>query len=333
MEQGLGRRATLTDRGIWAYVALAFVLVLAHAPVAAGQSPGRATITAGPSGQTTETAARFEFRATRFTALSSFECSLDGSGWTACQSPVTYGSLAPGSHEFSVRMVGPFSDATPDRRAWTILPPARPTPIPTPRPGASPTPTPAPSPSATPGPDPKPGGSPGAKPTPTPKPSKPSGSRSCADSATSVRSLSPTQARQSVLCLLNVERRLRGRAPLRRSPLLERAAARHARDMVARSYFSHVSPSGTRLARRIERVGYLRRARRWEVGEILAWMRPVPTPAGVVEAWMQSPPHRSTLLALLFREAGVGIAQGVPFTPRDQGATFAVEFGRLSGRR
>ena len=48
----------------------------------------------------------------------------------------------------------------------------------------------------------------------------------------------------------------RGNAPrLRQSAALKRAAKAHADDMVARNYFSHVSPSGSRVINRVGAVG------------------------------------------------------------------------------
>jgi len=52
------------------------------------------------------------------------------------------------------------------------------------------------------------------------------------------------------------------------------------------------------------------------------------TPAGMVRAWMHSPPHRRIMLTRAFRKAGVGVA---PALPRELGrgslgATYAMEF-------
>lgn len=138
----------------------------------------------------------------------------------------------------------------------------------------------------------------------------------------------PTAGAPSVtLCLINVERRARGLAPLHANARLARAAQRHAADMVARAYFSHVSPSGRSFGDRLRRAGYARQCAWWG-GETLAWgtgsMR---SPASRVSAWMHSPPHRAILLGAGYREAGIGIAAGAP-TGGSSGATYVGEFGR-----
>lgn len=51
-----------------------------------------------------------------------FECQLDGGGYTTCTSGVSYSGLADGSHTFAVRAVDPVGnvDATPATSTWTI---------------------------------------------------------------------------------------------------------------------------------------------------------------------------------------------------------------------
>jgi large repetitive protein len=52
-----------------------------------------------------------------------FQCNLDGAGWTACSSPQDY-SLPSGSHTFAVRStIGTTTDPVGDSRTWTIQPP------------------------------------------------------------------------------------------------------------------------------------------------------------------------------------------------------------------
>jgi uncharacterized protein YkwD len=132
----------------------------------------------------------------------------------------------------------------------------------------------------------------------------------------------------ATLCLINVERRARGLAPLSANATLARAARRHATDMVLHAYFSHVTPGGLTFTDRLRNVGYLRRGCSWSAGEALAWGTGAEmTPASRVAAWMESPPHRALLLGRGFREAGLGIVPGVP-SDRAAGLTYAGEFGR-----
>ena len=53
------------------------------------------------------------------------------------------------------------------------------------------------------------------------------------------------------------------------------------------------------------------------------------TPAGIVTAWMHSPPHREIILTAAFRDAGAGVVPAVPsvIAPGAPGATYAIEFG------
>jgi hypothetical protein len=78
------------------------------------------TITSNPPALTTSTSAAFTFTSTD--AGSSFECQLDGSGFSACTSPQSYTSLADGSHTFSVRATDPAgnTDATAATHTWTV---------------------------------------------------------------------------------------------------------------------------------------------------------------------------------------------------------------------
>ena len=134
-------------------------------------------------------------------------------------------------------------------------------------------------------------------------------------------------APSTTLCLVNAERRAHGLAPLTANARLARAAQRHARDMVARSYFSHVSLSGSSFTDRLRRVNYARRCG-WSAGEALAWgTGTFASPASRVAAWLRSPAHRAILLNPVYREAGIGIAIGTP-PDRSSGATYAGEFGR-----
>src|SRR5215216_2755889 len=59
----------------------------------------------------------------------------------------------------------------------------------------------------------------------------------------------------AALCLVNQERTTRGLKPLKSNRHLARAAGGHARDMVARGYFSHDSMTGASFVDRIRRAG------------------------------------------------------------------------------
>src|SRR5205814_7786575 len=89
-------------------------------------TPPETTIDSGPSATTNETTAIFTCSASEVGAT--FECRLDGSEYSACNSPRTYVSLAAGAHSFYVRARDTSGnvDATPAERTWTVSPPPPP---------------------------------------------------------------------------------------------------------------------------------------------------------------------------------------------------------------
>jgi uncharacterized protein YkwD len=132
---------------------------------------------------------------------------------------------------------------------------------------------------------------------------------------------------RAVLCLQQMERRRHGLRSLRSRRTLQIAATAHARDMVRRRYFGHVSPDGTDPLRRALAAGY-RGAHRTGVGEnILSWASPL-TPAEVVSKWMASPPHRRDILRRNWKDVGVALIRASASGSR--GVTVVVEFGRRS---
>ena len=133
---------------------------------------------------------------------------------------------------------------------------------------------------------------------------------------------------RATLCTLNAQRARFGLRPLKLNKRLSRAARRHARDMVRRRYFAHDSLGGGSFVDRIRRTGYLASARRWAVGENLAWgTRSSSAPRAITRMWMNSPGHRANILSPSFREVGIGLALGAPRGTGGPAATYATEFG------
>jgi uncharacterized protein YkwD len=134
----------------------------------------------------------------------------------------------------------------------------------------------------------------------------------------------------AVLCLINVERSRHGLAPVTSSALLGRAASTHSSDMVRRKYFSHVTPSGQDLRKRVARTGYLRGSRCPVLGETIAWGSDLfATPAELVKDLIASPPHRQIVLDRRYRDVGVGLALGAPMDGMGEaGSTLSLNFGR-----
>ena len=139
--------------------------------------------------------------------------------------------------------------------------------------------------------------------------------------------------RRATLCLLNAERRKHGLPALHSNQALARVAATYSRQMVAKRFFGHVSPSGGTLERRIGPTAYASGARRWNVGENLAWgTGQLGTPATTMKHWMHSPGHRANILRRSYRDIGIGIAVGIPehLPGAPLGLTYTTEFGRRS---
>jgi len=87
------------------------------------------TIDSQPTDPTSATGASFAFSASE--GGSTFECELDGGGFSACATPRSYSSLADGSYTFKVRATdaGGNTDATPAAFTWLVdtTPPSAPT--------------------------------------------------------------------------------------------------------------------------------------------------------------------------------------------------------------
>ena len=150
----------------------------------------------------------------------------------------------------------------------------------------------------------------------------------CPAAATQPSPATVRVVRRTTLCLLNRERSRHGLPRLRSNGRLRRSATKYSRLMAGADFFSHVSPSGTTMLKRIKRAGYLKGARGFAVGENLAWgggslARPVET----VRAWMNSPGHRANILNRRFREIGIGVATGAPVPGVHDAATYTTHFG------
>jgi uncharacterized protein YkwD len=138
----------------------------------------------------------------------------------------------------------------------------------------------------------------------------------------------------SVICLINEQRATFQMKPLRPNGLLQDAATIYVTSQLSGEFFGHYgSVDGRDHAsspiKRLRFLGYIPPGRRWIVGEDLRQATVgTDTPAGVVQAWMVSPPHRERILKAKFEDIGVsaepGIANSFPVT---SGVTVAAEFG------
>ena len=83
-------------------------------------TPPETTITSGPSGTTSNASPSFAFTSSE--SGSTFECELDGGGFSPCSSPKSYAGLPDGPHNFKVRATDPAgnTDPTPASSDFTV---------------------------------------------------------------------------------------------------------------------------------------------------------------------------------------------------------------------
>jgi hypothetical protein len=133
-------------------------------------------------------------------------------------------------------------------------------------------------------------------------------------------SLSTPAARKAVLCLLNAVRKYFAKRALKGNRKLNRAAQRHATDMVARDFFAHEAPDGTALEDRLRKARF--RIRGGIAENIGAGSGPYSSPMAVIISWYWSPPHRTNMLDAGFRLAGIGVTRRMPFDTAPDAGTY-----------
>jgi uncharacterized protein YkwD len=128
------------------------------------------------------------------------------------------------------------------------------------------------------------------------------------------------RTRQVTFCLLNEQRAKQGIAALRYDARLEAASQAHSDDMVRRDFFEHDTPDGVEPYQRMLAAGYA--ATNAFTGENIARGEgPESSPAEILDAWMDSPPHREAILHPQYSEVGVGVAYGA------KAAMYTTDFG------
>ena len=136
----------------------------------------------------------------------------------------------------------------------------------------------------------------------------------------------------AIFCLMNAMRANAGVPSLRQQALLATPSTEHSQDMVDHKYFAHDSQDGRTLVDRLKAATYIPKSGDWVVGENLAWgAGSLATPKALVNAWMNSPPHRENLLSGDFVEVGMGLVFGTPSTQADSGVTVTTDFGTRPG--
>ena len=112
-----------------------------------------------------------------------------------------------------------------------------------------------------------------------------------------------------LLTLTNESRAAEGLAPLAHSAVLAQAARHHAEEMARLGYFSHVSPTPGRgsPAQRVRLVGGTHAMLGENLADVSA--RDLDAANRIVDGWMASPGHRTTLLHTAWTHVGFGLAE------------------------
>jgi uncharacterized protein YkwD len=119
---------------------------------------------------------------------------------------------------------------------------------------------------------------------------------------------SPTTLENQVATLINQQRGTAKCHALVTNEKLRVAARRHSADMASHKMFSHVGTNGSTFVTREAEAGYSQ-----AMAENIAWGWR--TPAELVNAWMNSPAHRTNILNCAAKSVGVGVGYGSDGTP------------------
>jgi uncharacterized protein YkwD len=93
-----------------------------------------------------------------------------------------------------------------------------------------------------------------------------------------------------------------GKPALRPVGTLKRSASAKVATLGRCHAFTH-TPCGQKMEAPMRKVGYARGC--FTVAENLAWVSRRSTPRAALRAWLDSPPHRATLLDAAFRDTGI----------------------------
>ena len=129
---------------------------------------------------------------------------------------------------------------------------------------------------------------------------------------------------KAMRCLIDYARSHAGARRLSSQRGLEKAAGRKSGD-VMRCGFSHTA-CGRPADTYARRFGYMN-ASSWSWGENLAWGRgSLGTARNILKAWLNSPPHRETMLNGSFEHLGLGLKRG-SFSGHANAAIWVLELG------
>src|SRR5947209_4334812 len=103
---------------------------------------------------------------------------------------------------------------------------------------------------------------------------------------------------QAIFAEINKDRQAHGRSRYVTVAQLRNAAVEHVQDMAAHGLFAHESSNGETCPNRIRRFFPSAGWSFWSVGECLFWISASSATAHVVvQAWLNSPPHRAIVLS------------------------------------
>jgi uncharacterized protein YkwD len=146
----------------------------------------------------------------------------------------------------------------------------------------------------------------------------------CRGAGTQPRRGGERTAIKAVLCLMNQLRRSARLKPLQWSPKLARAARAHTNDMVKRHFYAHEMPPGAALSARLRRAKWRGRGSGENLGLanlILA------SPKYMIQAWLNSPPHRANILSRNWKAVGIAMQPKDPLGRLTGAGIYTVDFG------
>jgi hypothetical protein len=129
-------------------------------------------------------------------------------------------------------------------------------------------------------------------------------------------------APSTLLSETNIQRSQNGKSALTLNSKLASAAQAKANDMIAKNYWSHVSPDGTQPWQFMSSAGYVYQS----AGENLAYG--FDTSAAAVVGWMNSPGHRANILNGGYTEVGFGIANGSNYQSNGEQTVIVAMYGQ-----
>jgi uncharacterized protein YkwD len=134
--------------------------------------------------------------------------------------------------------------------------------------------------------------------------------------ATATATAGQTTVESQVITLVNQQRKAAGCGAVVYNAKLRTAAYNHSLDMATHNFFDHTGSDGSTFVTRVQAAGYSA-----PLGENIAWGWR--TPADVMNAWMNSAPHKANILNCSARSIGVGMAKkadGTPYWTQEFGA-------------